>query len=316
MISRRGLLIGAGLLAAPHIVRAAGPVTLMVGARQGTAADREARAFLPQLARHLPGAIEIHNLPGDAGMRALRAVTDAARDGSVLGWTSTPSLSARVVDHGADEVVSRLNLLGAVQKEPIVFVSAPAAQLGSAQDLIARSAEDADAVPLGTPPPGSPPHLAALRLQAIAGSRLNIVAFPSAEAARQAAVAGNVAAAALGLASAIADLSEERLVGLGVAAKNRAEALPDLPTLRDAGLELSAFIRRGLVGPVGMGGAAAIEAALQAVVADDEFRDAAVARGFVATWIDGPLWASIVATERAELAKLWATEPWLQAVDG
>lgn len=315
MISRRGVLIGGALLAAPRIARAERMVTLMVGARQGTAADREARAFVPFLARHLSGAIEIRNLPGDAGMRSLRAVTDAARDGSVLGWTSTPSLAARMVDRDADEVVARLALLGAVQKEPIVFVSAPGAQLGSAQDLIARSAEDADAVPLGTPPTGSPPHLAGLRLQAVAGSRLNIVAFPSAEAARQAALAGNVAAAALGLATAIGDLREERLVGLGVAAKNRAEALPDLPTLRDSGLELSAFMRRGLVGPVGLNGAEA-EAALRAVAADDEFRDAAVERGFVATWIDGALWASIAEVERGELAKLWATEPWLQAEDG
>ena len=315
MISRRGLLIGGALLATPRLARAERTVRLMVGARQGTAADREARAFVPYLARHLPGAIEIHNMPGDAGMRSLRSVADAVQDGSVLGWISTPSLSARLVDREAGEVVSRLKLIGAVQKEPIVFVSAPAAQLGSAQDLIARSAEDADAVPLGTPPPGSPPHLAALRLQAVAGSRLNIVAFPSAEAARQAALAGNVAAAALGLATAIADLSEEKLVGLGVAAKNRAEALPDLPTLRDSGLELSAFMRRGLVGPAGIG-AADIEAALRAVVADDAFRDAAVARGFVATWIDGAQWGSIVETERVELAKLWATEPWLQADDG
>jgi tripartite-type tricarboxylate transporter receptor subunit TctC len=315
VITRRSLLIGGALLTAPRIVRASGMVTLMVGARQGTAADREARAFLPQLARHLPGAIEIRNMHGDAGMRALRAVADAPRDGSVLGWTSTPSLAARMVDRGADELLPRLALLGAVQKEPIVFVSAPAAQLGTAQDLIARSAEDADAVPLGTPPPGSPPHFAALRLQAVAGSRLNIVAFPSAEAARQAALAGNVAAAALGLATAIGDLGEERLVGLGVAAKNRAEALPDLPTLRDSGLELSAFIRRGLVGPAGMG-AGDIVAALQTVVADEEFRAAAVARGFVATWIDGALWRSIAQAEREELAKLWETEPWLQAGDG
>ena len=316
MISRRGLLIGGALLAAPRIVRAAGAVTLIVGARQGTAADREARAFVPYLARHRSGAIEIRNMPGDAGMRALHAVTDGAQDGSVLGWTSTPSLSARMVDRGADDILSRLTLLGAVQKEPIVFVSAPAAQLGSAQDLIARSADDADAVPLATPPPGSPPHLAALRLQAVAGSRLNIVAFPSAEAARQAALAGNVAAAALGLATAVADLREEKLVGLGVAAKDRAEALPDLPTLRDSGLELSAFMRRGLVGPAKVAGAADIASALQAVVADAVFRDGAPERGFVATWIDGARWAAISEAERTELAKLWATEPWLQADDG
>ena len=53
------------------------------------------------------------------------------------------------------------------------------------------------AVPIGTPAAGSPPHLAALRLQLLTQTRLNIVTFPSAPAARQAVVAGNVVAAAL-----------------------------------------------------------------------------------------------------------------------
>ena len=173
-------------------------------------------------------------------------------------------------------------------------------------------------MPLGTPPPGSPPHLAALRLQALAGTRLNIVAFPSAAAARQAALAGNVAAAALGLADAITDLREERLVGLGIAAKNRSDMFPDIPLLRDAGLDLSASICRGLAAPVGLPPeiATRLQAALQAVVADPEFHDQADASGFVATWIDGAAWTAIAEKQRAELARLWATEPWLQEGPG
>ena len=76
------------------------------------------------------------------------------------------------------------------------------------------------------------PHCGSRRWPA---RRLNIVAFPSAAAARQAAVSGNVAAAALGLSSAIGDLRDGRLVGLGIAAASRADAFPDMPPLRDFG---------------------------------------------------------------------------------
>ena len=94
--------------------------------------------------------------------------------------------------------------------------------------------------------------------------RLNIVAFPSAAAARQAAVSGNVAAAALGLSNAIGDLREGRLVGLGIAAANRADAFPDMPPLRDSGLDLSAVIRRGLAasGRAARGAGAAAQSSL------------------------------------------------------
>ena len=315
MIARRHLLVGAAALAAAPALGAADTVTLLVGAKVGSSVDLLVRAFLPFLARHLPSDnLTISNLHGNAGLAAIQALAQAEPTGTTLGWVATPNLPARMVDRGADDLLQRVTLVGSVEKEPIAVVSPAATPRGSVQDIVARAADDAEAVPLGTPPPGSPPHLAALRLQALAGTRLNIVAFPSAAAARQAAVAGNVAAAALGLCDAIGDLREGRLVGLGIAAATRADAFPDMPLLRDSGLDLSAVIRRGLAAPAGLPETILrrLSHALQAVVEDSEFHDQADSSGFVPTWRDGGTWTQEARDERAELAKIWATEPWLQ----
>jgi tripartite-type tricarboxylate transporter receptor subunit TctC len=315
VIGRRGLLIGAAALAAAKRARAGTSLSLIVGARPGSGTDALARSFAPFLARHLPFTdIAISNVQGRAGLDAARALAGASPAGGVLGWVATPTLPARMVDRGGDDLMQRLVLLGAVQKEPVCIVSPVATPLGSVQDIVERSADDAGAVPLGTPPPGSPPHLAALRLQSIAGTRLNIVAFPSAEAARQAAVGGNVAAAALSLSNAIGELREGRLVGLGIAAKNRADVFPDMPPLRDSGLDLSAVIYRGLAGPADLRQELAerLSTAMQAVVADPEFHEQADSIGFIPSWIDGSAWTARAEAERGELARLWATEPWLQ----
>jgi tripartite-type tricarboxylate transporter receptor subunit TctC len=329
VIARRGLLAGTGataltlasfalaLLAPPFPpARADRRLTLLIGASRETAADRVARSFAPFLARQLPATgIALRNLPGEAGLTGFRALADAAPNGDTVGWVATPVLPARLVDRDAGALLPRLRLLGAVQREPIVFVSPTATPLATVRDIVSRSSEDADAVPLGTPPPGSPPHLAALRLQMLAGTRLNIVTFPSAAAARQAAVGGNLAAAALGMADVIDDLREGRLAGLGIAAEDRAGALPDMPALNEAGLNLAAHITRGLAAPAGMANDVAdrLAAALQAVVADPGFREQAEASGFQVAWIDGPAWTAMVDEERAKLASLWATEPWLQS---
>src|SRR5581483_4435713 len=129
------------------------------------------------------------------------------------------------------------------------------------------------AVPLGTPPAGSPAHLAALRLQAMAAVKLNIVAFPSAGAAREAALGGNVEAAMLALGDAIDALRDGSLSGLGIAARDRAEAFPQMPPLRESGLQLSAVIRRGLAAPAGVFGerAAGLADAMRALTEDPEF---------------------------------------------
>jgi tripartite-type tricarboxylate transporter receptor subunit TctC len=319
MIRRRHLLAGAAALAIAPAASAVETVTLLIGAKTGSPADALARAFAPCLARHLGSAIiTVSNVHGSAGLAAFQALAEAEPTGATLGWVATPALPARMVDREADDLLRRIVMLGAVEKEPIAIVSPVATPLGSVQDIVARAADDAEAVPLGTPPPGSPPHLAALRLQALAGTRLNIVAFPSAAAARQAAIAGNVAAAALELSNAIGDLRDGRLVGLGIAATNRADAFPDMPPLRDSGLDLSAVIRRGLAAPAGLPEPIRerLGHALQAVVEDLEFHDHADTNGLVSSWRDGATWAAEVEDERAELAKLWATEPWLQDGEG
>jgi tripartite-type tricarboxylate transporter receptor subunit TctC len=319
VIRRRDILAGATALAFASTANALEKLTLLVGAKPDSSLDTLARAFVPLLARQLPNAdVLVSNIHGDAGLAAMQALAQAEPNGATLGWVVTPTLPARMVDRGADDLMRRIRLLGAVEREPVAIVSPAATPLSSVPDIVARAADDAEAVPFGTPPPGSPPHLAALRLQVLAGTRLNIVAFPSAAAARQAAVSGNVAAAALGLSNAVGDLREGRLVGLGLAAANRADAFPDMPLLRDSGLDLSAVIRRGLAGPAGLPEALVrqLNVALQAVVDDAAFGDHADANGFVPDWRDGAGWTAEAQDERDELAKLWATEPWLQEGTG
>ena len=289
-------------------------IAMVSGAPPGSSGDEIARAFADHLGRHLGGTeIAVRNIPGEGGLAALRALANAQPSGATIGWVTTPALPARVVDRGESGLPERLTLLGAVEREPIAFVSTAANPLESVRDIIQRSSEDAGAIPFGTPPPGSPPHLAVLRLQAMTQTRLNIVAFPSAAAARQAVLAGNVSAAALGLADAIVALRADKLVGLGIAARKRSGILPDLPVLSEAGVPLSAWIRRGVAVPAGMRAeiAAPLIAALHAIATDAAFIEQSEAAGVLAYWSDGAGWTAQMERERAELDALWALDPWL-----
>jgi tripartite-type tricarboxylate transporter receptor subunit TctC len=318
VITRRSLLHGGAALTATS-PRAPRRIALLVGAVAGSGADSLASAFAPFLARQLPYTeIALRNVPGNGGLNALNALADAPASGATFGWTVSPTLPARIVDRGGEGLMQHITLLGSIELEPIVFVSPAATPIDSVQDLIRRAADDADAVPFGTPPPGSPPHLAALRLQTLAQTRLNIVPFPSAAAARQAVIGGNVSAAALGLSDAIEALRDDKLVGLGIAARKRAGILPDLPVLNEAGVPLSASIRRGLAAPVGLPPELAQEivGALHAVTLDGEFREHANSAGLLVSWADGAAWTAQVEAERVELARLWMTDPWLNAKGG
>jgi tripartite-type tricarboxylate transporter receptor subunit TctC len=321
---RRAVLGGVGLML-PAVARAVQParprrhLTMLLGAAEGSGADRAARDFVAFLAPHLPGTdIVLTNMPADAGRAMLAALGDAAPNGATIGWVLTPNLPARMIDRGEPSLGQRIQLLGQVEREPVAFVSPSGDPAKSIQDIIQRASDDADAVPLGTPPAGSPPHLAALRLQVLAQTQLNIVTFPSAAAARQAVLAGNVSAAALGLSEAIGALRDGSLSAIGIAARRRFGLLPDTPVLDEGGIPLSAFIRRGIGVPAGTPGevVAALVTAIRAAAQDGGFGEQAEGKGYYAAWAEGVEWLAQMQTEQAALAKLWESNPWLSSSGG
>ena len=83
-------------------------------------------------------------------------------------------------------------------------------------------------------------------------------------------------------------------------------------------MPLSAAIRRGIAVPRDLNEDqfAALAMALKAITADPAFKTVADAGGYLVTWIDEPTWAAQVETERQALAKMWETDPWLNASGG
>ncbi|MDR3528969.1 MAG: tripartite tricarboxylate transporter substrate-binding protein [Rhodopila sp.] len=329
IIRRRGLLAGlsaSAALALPTIPASAiqtprpkRHLTMLLGVPEGSGPDRVARDFVGFLVARLPGFdITLHNLHGDAGHAMLTALSNAPPSATTVGWVLTPTLPARIIDRDDPALIQRIQLIGQVEREPVAFVSPSSDPANTVQDIIQRASDDADAVPLATPPAGSPPHLAALRLQVLAQTQLNIVTFPSASAARQAVLAGNVSAAALGLSQVIGDIRDGNLTAIGIAARRRFGLLPDAPILDEGGIPLAAFIRRGIAVPVGTPAdlIATLTDAMRAVTEDDAFREYAEANGYYAAWADGPAWLAQMQTEQVALAKLWETDPWLSSSGG
>jgi len=316
LIARRSVLAGLAVALVRQPARARRFVTMITAAPAGTNGDEIARSFARSFGRLLDGPeIQVRNVPGAGGLTALNTLADAPPTGGTIGWIATPVLPARAVDRSDSSLPSRLTLLGSVQREPIAFVASAADPLESVRDIIQRASQDSDGLPFGTPPPGSPSHLAVLRLQVMTQTRLNIIPFPSAAAARQALLGGNVTAAALGLSDVIAALRDEKLVGLGIAAHKRSGILPDMPVLSEAGVPLSAWIRRGLAVPADTPREVteSLIAALHVLTDDADFREQGEAQGLLTAWSDGSAWTTNVGREQEELAALWAVDPWLNA---
>ncbi|MCK8784482.1 tripartite tricarboxylate transporter substrate-binding protein [Roseomonas sp. NAR14] len=315
-LSRRALLAAALLpgrpgLAAPGAAPGAEPwrgaISLLVGARPGTAGDQWARGFAPFLERHLMRvSVGVSNLPGEGGLAALRATASAAPDGHTIGLIATPVTLASAVERDATALLDAADPIAGVAEETLVLVVPP-----NAPAELAALRQPAEGAVLATPPAGSGGHLAAQSLRE--ALPLSILAFASAAAARQAAQAGNVAAALVPLPDAIAALRDDRLGAAAIATPARSPLLPEVRTFKEQGVRFAFLAQRGVVAPPGLpdGMRGTLVAALQSVVGDPEFAAQADDNGFVPHFMPGAEWRGSMRQSLEELRARWRATPWI-----
>jgi tripartite-type tricarboxylate transporter receptor subunit TctC len=301
------LLAGASALPGPALASRRNPVELLVGAPGGSPADLWARSVAPFLERCLPRlTLTVRNHAGRSGLEAVALLAAARAEQKLIGVVTTPLLLARAVEAGEVSPVERIAPLAAVIEESMVLVGAPAGP----PDVAALRALG-DRGTLGTPPPASAAHFAGMRLE----GRLDLarLAFPSAAAARQAAISGHVAAAMLAMPDAIAALREGKLVGIGIAASRRSTLVPEVPTLREQGLDLVAAAQRGFaLNPAAPDAfRAGLLAGLETMAADPDFAAQAASLGQNARFLGPEAWGRVLTRADGELRRLWAEEPWL-----
>jgi tripartite-type tricarboxylate transporter receptor subunit TctC len=307
-IPRRAALALLAGLALPSVARAGRrePIEMLVPASPGSPPDRWARGMAPFLERAWPRQpVVVRNQPGRHGLDALAELATAGQR-KVVGVLTTPLILARAVEAGEASPLGRIAPLAALIEEPVLLVAAPG---GTASVEALRNAAPGAAI--GTPPAGTGSHLTGLRLAERAG--LPLLVFPTAAAARQAAAAGHVAAATLTLPEAIGYLRDERLVALGVASSRRIALLPELPTLREAGLEALGATRRGfaLAPEAPAGWRAALLAGLQALATDPDLAAHGTENGQVPRFLGHEAWGALLARQEDELRRRWREDPWL-----
>lgn len=309
MIGRRAALaVSAGVLARPALAQGRLNLTLVIGAAAGSAADRWGRGFAPFLERHWPrSSVAVANIAGEAGLVAARAIGDAQPDGKAIAAITTPFLVARAIETGNRRVIERLDIMGAVADELILLVTAPgiAPDLASIHGIGARGR-------LGCPPPGSAAQLAAQSISAL--MPLELIAFPSASAARQAVIAGNLTAALLPLPDALTALREGKFQGVAVSGRTRSPHVPDLPCFAELAIPEVAVTQRGFAMPRGVPALMrdGLSEALEAVLADPEFTAQNSAMGRTPRLIRAAAWSEEIRALTDALQRRWDAEPWVR----
>jgi tripartite-type tricarboxylate transporter receptor subunit TctC len=242
--SRRRLLAATGaLVAAPMLARAqetiAGgrTITLVVSYAAGGGADLMARLIAPPMSRALGQTVVVDNKPGGGGQIAAGMVARATPDGTQLlldasSFVVNPALYAKL-PYDTDTAFAPLAVLALF---PNVLVCNPAFPAKTVADVVRAAKARPGAIAYASSGNGSAQHLAGALFEDRAGVTLQHVPYKGGGPAMNDVIGGQVPLFFANVASSLGHIQAGKLRPLAVTSRQRARALPDIPTMQEAGV--------------------------------------------------------------------------------
>ena len=306
------------LLAAPLSMAQAWParpIRLVVPFPPGGLIDNMARLVGSRLSQELGQPVVIDNRPGAGGNVGAAEVARAPADGYTLLMASPALTISPAVYKNLPYQPSQLAPVALLGRVPNVLLVNPASGIGKVQDLVGRAKAKPGQLNYASNGNGTSLHLSAELFKRRSETFITHVPYRGAAAAITALLSGEVDMMFDNLPSAIGQIQAGKLRALAVTTAQRSTALPDVPTLAEAGMEgfnVSAWF--GVAAPAGLPAPVAtrladalqkvvqqpeVAAAMQRQGADPAFMDAASAAA--ALNADAAQWKQVAAFAKIQL---------------
>jgi tripartite-type tricarboxylate transporter receptor subunit TctC len=254
---RTASLLGlAAILSPPHAMAQdsypSRPVHLIVGFTPGAASDIIGRIFAKGASPVVGQEMVVENKPGAGSSIAAEYVARAPKDGYTLFVPALSTLTDEIVA-GRSVVMSRdfapIALLGNLA---IVLVVNPSTNVHSVAELIALAKAKPGRVLYASVGAGTLPHLCAVLFAQRAGIDLVHVPYPGSPQAVTDVIAGRVTMFFSPASAIVGQIAAGKLTALATAADKRTVALPDVPTMAEAGMaDFNTPLWLGVAAPAG-----------------------------------------------------------------
>jgi tripartite-type tricarboxylate transporter receptor subunit TctC len=227
------------------------PIKLIVGGPAGGATDVVAHVVAHQMSENLHARVDVENRPGDDFMPALRDLAAAPADGHTLLFISTGTLIAQSLHPDYPFDLTALTPVTEVAAGPLILTTRNSFPVNTLGDVIAYAKADPHRLVFAAGGGAeSAAYLAAEVLKAKAGIDVALVAYQGGGAALDKLLASHI------------DVVLDTMMVIGPRAKTgilnpvvvtsaaRSPALPDLPTVMEAGVSDYEFMHwLGIVAP-------------------------------------------------------------------
>jgi tripartite-type tricarboxylate transporter receptor subunit TctC len=213
------------------------PIRFILPFPPGGGTDILGRILAERLAAQLGQPVVIENRGGAGGNVGAEAAAKSAPDGYTIVLVApslaiSPSLYSKL-NYDPVRDFAPVSLVATVPNVMITHPSLPAATL---VEFIALAKSRPGAMNFGSGGSGTSNHLAGELFNAVAGVRLVHVPYKGVNLAMNDVLSGQVHLAVIGIPAAAPHIKAGKLRALAVIDSKRAPALPDVPTVAEAGL--------------------------------------------------------------------------------
>lgn len=302
------------VLTSPSQERSAGQQVLdgrqlriMAPAAPGGGWDQTSREMQAAL-RNLVGRTEVYNVEGAGGTIGLSQFIRHRGQPTELMTTGLIMIGAVERNRAPNSLADTTPLLRLTTDYQVIVVPA-SSPIRSMPDLVAAMRANLPSVSMsGGSAGGAEQILAGLIAQAIGANpaQVNYVAHSGGGQALTTLLSGRSTTGLSGVSEIRPQIKAGTLRALAVSSPERLPALPDVPTLRESGVDVELQNWRGVVAPPGISAEqkAELERLLVAMTRTPAWRDALARRGWGEATLAGPAFERFVADEQQRVAQV------------
>jgi tripartite-type tricarboxylate transporter receptor subunit TctC len=235
-------LAGLGMLVLATVAAAqpwpSKPIRYVVPFAAGGTTDVLARMLQPELQKALGVAIVIDNKPGAGGNIGSDIVAKAAPDGYTIGGGTVSSHAINVSLYGTQmpyDPVKDFAPIALIATIPNVLVVNPSVPATNVKELIAYMKANPGKLSFASAGNGTSQHISGEMFKSMAGVDMQHIPYKGSAPGIMATLAGEVQMMFDNATIAIPHIKSGRLRALGITTAQRSAALPDVPTIADAG---------------------------------------------------------------------------------
>jgi len=243
-------------LAAPARRAAAesGPLTKMIFPfSAGGGGDTLCRLLALEAGARLDRSIIVENRTGGDGLIGIKWVKNAKPDGTTILVTTGPTmyLLPMVETEPSLDLTADFVPVSLLARFEFGLVVGPAVEAPDFKQFVAWLKAHPDRATFGVPSNGTIPHFTGSKLEQVLGIPMTRVAYRGSAPAINDLIGGHLPFAIVTLADAIPQAQSGGLKILAVTSAERSPFLPDVPTLRENGIDLAADGWYGMWLPAG-----------------------------------------------------------------